>query len=178
MKKFIASLLIGAQFSIALPAFAQDPVPVKATITLPAVPAPVPGEKDVGAAISPMKKGQVAPFTGIELSAAATATIIAQLNSIQDQVKIEVDHARSEEQAKCTFNVSEVTTHLTADKKVLQAQVDDQTTQIAVLTAQLKKEEVATPSRTTWFMIGGTVGAVVGVGLSALTVYAIHQSSK
>lgn len=171
MKRFIASLLIAGQLAAAAPAFA-DP------INLPAPPPPVPGEVDVGAAISPMKKGQVAPFTGILLSPKATATIIAQLNSIQDQIKIEVDHARAEEVAKCQFRVDETTNRLETDKKILQAQVDDKSTQVNVLTEKLKQEEANRPNTPLWVGLGTGAGLIIGVGLSALTVYAIGHASK
>lgn len=176
-KQLLATLLIGAQMSMAVPAFAQDPSPT-VTVTLPQPPAPAPGEPDVGAAISPMKKGQIAPFTGILLSPKATATIIANLNALQEQIKIEVDHARAEEQAKCDFRVSETTTHLEADKKILQAQVDDRGKQITILTDQLKKEEANRPNTPLWVGLGTGAGLIIGVGLSALTVYAIGHASK
>ena len=175
-KKLIAFLLIGAQLSIAVPAFADTPV--ASTITVPTPPALQPGEIDVGAAISPMKKGQIAPFTGILLSPKATATIIAQLNSTQDLIKIEVDHARAEEQAKCEFRVSETVTHCEADKKILQAQVDEQNKRIGIVTDALKKEEANRPNTPLWVGLGTGLGFVLGVGLSALTVYAVGQASK
>lgn len=175
-KKLIASLLIGAQLAVAAPAFA-DPPPAP-TVVLPAPPQPAPGEKDVGAAISPMKKGQIAPFTGILLSPKATATIIAQLDSLQEQIKIEVDHARAEEKAKCDFQVAETKNKLETDKKILQAQVDDQGKQITILNDQLKKEEANRPNTPLWVGLGTGAGLIIGVGLSALTVYAIGHASK
>lgn len=170
-KKFIASLLIGAQLSIAVPAFA-DPV------VLPQPPVPIPGEVDVGAALSPMKKGQIAPFTGVLLSPKATATIVAQLNSLQEQINIEVEHARAEERARCDFRVSEQETTCTADKKVLQAQVESRDKQLQILNEQLKKEQESRPNTTLWVGLGVGGGFLLGVALSALSVYAVNQSSK
>lgn len=171
MKRIIASLLIAAQLAVVAPAFADPP-------TLPQPPPPVPGEVDVGAAISPMKKGQVAPFTGILLSPKATATIIAQLNTMQDQIKIEVDHARAEEKARCDFRVAETENRLETDKKILQAQVDEKTKTNALLTDQLKKAEESRPNLPLWVGLGTGVGLVVGVGVSALAVYATSHASK
>lgn len=171
MKRFIASLLIAGQLAAAAPAFA-DP------ITLPAPPPPVAGEVDVGAAISPMKKGQIAPFTGILLSPKATATIIAQLNSIQDQIKIEVDHARAEEAAKCQYKVDETTNRLETDKKILQAQVDDKGKQVNILTEKLKQEEANRPNTPLWVGLGAGAGVVVGIGISVLAVWATSHASK
>lgn len=178
-KKLVASLLIGAQLAVVTPSFAEPPVaaPVP-TITVPAAPPPITGEKDSGAVISPMKKGQVAPYTGVLFSPTATASIIAQIAAIQDEVTVEVDHARADEQAKCKFQVAETTTHLTADKQVLQAQVDDQNKRIAALNESLKKSEASRPNLPLWVGLGTGGGLVVGVALSALTVYAIGKSTK
>lgn len=171
MKKIIASLLIAAQFAVAVPAFAQQ-------ATIPDPPPPVPGEIDVGAAISPMKKGQIAPFTGVLLSPKATATIIAQLNTLQDQIKIEVDHARAEEKAKCDFRVNETTNRLETDKKILQAQVDEKGKQVVILNDALKQAEANRPNTPLWVGLGTGAGLVVGIGLTVLTVYAVNQASK
>ncbi len=176
-KKLIISLLIGAQLAVAAPVYAQDLVPLGA-ITLPNAPRPQPGEPDVGAAISPMKKGQIAPFTGVLLSPKATATIIAQLNSMQEQIKIEVDHAKAESKARCEFQIAETKTHLEADKNVLQAKVDSRDKQINILNGVIKQQEENRPNTQLWVGVGAGVGLVLGVGLSALTVYAIGQSTK
>lgn len=176
-KRLIASLLIGAQLAVAVPVYAQDPPPA-GTITLPDAPKLVPGEPDVGAAISPMKKGQIAPFTGVLLSPKATATLIAQLNVLQEQIKIEVDHARAEEKAKCDFRVAEVQTTAEADRKVLQAQVDARNKEINVLTGVIKQHEENRPNTPLWVGLGTGVGFVVGAGLTILTVYAVNQAQK
>ena len=132
----------------------------------------------MGAAISPMKKGQVAPFTGVLLSPKALATIVVQLNSLQEQINIEVDHAKAEAKARCDFSVAETTNRLETDKKVLQAQVDSRNQQVNILNDVIKKQEENRPNTPLWVGVGGVVGLVVGVGLSALTVYAVGQSAK
>lgn len=177
MKKFIAPLLIGMQFVVAFPVYAQDPRPA-GTITLPDAPKPAPGEPDVGAAISPMKKGQVAPFTGILLSPKATATIIAQLNTLQEQIKIEVNHVRAEEKARCDFRVAEIKTTTDADRKVLQAQLDARNKEINVLNGVIKQHEENKPNTPLWVGLGTGLGFVVGAGLTVLTVYAVNQTPK
>jgi hypothetical protein len=173
LKKLTAFAVTVAQLSVACPAYA-DPV---SSITLPTVELQ-PNEPDVGAALSPMKRGQIAPFTGVLLSSRATAELIVQLNSIKDQIKIEVDRALSEERAQCDFKVSEVTTTLTADKKVLQANVDFQGKQISILTDQLKKEEQNRSNTGLWTGLGVAGGLVVGVGVTLLSVVVVGQASK
>src|SRR6478609_1641740 len=176
LRKFTAFALITAQLSVVGPAFA-DPTPPPQQITLPTVELQ-PGEPNVGAALSPMKRGQTAAFTGVLLSPRATAQLVVQLNSINDQIKIEVDHARAEEKAQCDFKVSETTTTLTADKKVLHANVDFQGRQIDILNDQLKKEEQSRPNTGLWTGLGVAGGFVVGVGITLLTVVVVGQASK
>lgn len=170
-KKLLACLLIGAQLGVVTPAFA-DPV------TLPDAPKPAPGEIDVGAAVSPMKKGQPAPFTGVLLSPKAVASVIAELHSVQDRVKLEVDHANAVAAAQCDFKVSETTTRLEADKKVIQAQADEQAKRIAALNDALKKEEDSRPNTPLWVGLGIGGGFVAGVAVSVLAVYAVNKASK
>lgn len=167
MKKFIASLLIATQMCVVAPAFADPP-------TLPSIPDPVPGEVDVGTAISPMKKGRIAPFTGILLSPKATATIIAELNSFNDRIKLEVDHARAEEKALCEFRVAEQKTNCDADKKVLQAQIDARKKEVDALNEALKKERDSRPNTVLWTGLGFGAGLITTV----LTVFAVSQAVK
>lgn len=171
LKKFTAFALVAAQLSVVAPAFADPPAP--APIVLPDVPLQ-PGEPDVGAALSPMKRGQQAPFSGVLLSPRATATLLVQINSINDQIKIEVDHARAEEIAKCDFRVKETTTTMTADQKILQARSDAQAKQIDVLNDQLKREEGARSNGT--LLLG--LGVAGGVILTVLTTFAVSRSTK
>lgn len=168
VKRLVSSLLLCTIVMSPVTAFADD-----FSITLPVPPALQPGEKDVGAAISPLKKGQVAPFTGVELSPLAVATIIAELNSFADKVKIETDRARAEEQAKCDFRLSEAQAKATADLKVSQAQLTDTKNQVNILNDQVAKLEKDRPNMPFWMGLAGLGGLLVGVGVSVLTVFAI-----
>jgi hypothetical protein len=157
MKKLIASLLITMQLFAAAPALADPP-------TLPDPPAPVPGEVDVGAAISPMKKGQVAPFTGILLSPKAAATVIAELNNFEARVKVEVDHAVAVNQAQCDFKLSEQKTTADADKKVLNAQLEERNKRIDILNGIIKKQEEDRPNVMLWTGLGVAGGVIITLG--------------
>lgn len=168
IKKFVSSVLLCVMTLTSAPALADD-----FSLMLPQAPALQPGEKDVGAALSPLKKGQVAPFTGVELSPLAVATIITELNSIADKVKIETDRARAEEQAKCDFKVSETQAKATADAKVAQAQLTDTKNQVNILTDQVAKLEKDKPNMPFWIGLSGIAGLLVGVGISVVTVFAI-----
>lgn len=167
-KRLVSSVLLCTMIMSPAVATADD-----FSIALSAPPALQPGEKDVGAAISPLKKGQLAPFTGVELSPLAVATVITELNSIADKVKIETDRSRAEEQAKCDFRVSEAQAKATADAKVAQAQLTDTKNQVNILTDQVAKLEKDKPNMPFWMGLAGLGGLLVGVGVSVLTVFAV-----
>jgi len=132
----------------------------------------------VGAAISPMRKGQAVPFTGVLLSPKATATIITQLKLFPDLLAIEVNKTRGEELARCNFRVSEVETRLEADKKILGAQLEERNKHISILVEQGKQDEKNRVNTPVWVGLGATAGFVIGAGLTVLTAYALNQSSK
>lgn len=143
-------------------------------VSLPDSPTPVPGEVDVGSAISPLKKGQIAPFTGVLLSPKATATIITQLNSLDALVKIEVDKAKSESKAQCDFAIAEQKNQLETDKKVLQASIDEKLKRITILENQVKEAEASRPNVVIW----AGVGFAGGIAVTVLTVYAVSQATR
>lgn len=149
-----------------------------AQVAIPNPPEPFPGEQDVGAAISPMRKSQGAPFTGVLLSPKAVATIVAELNSISARVKIEVDKTRGEEQARCEFKTSELRTTLEADKKILSAQLDERNQRINVLMRQVKEDESRRVDTPLWMGVSAGAGFVVGIAATVFTVYAVNQASK
>ncbi len=142
--------------------------------SIPQPPPPVAGEVDVGAAISPMKKGQVAPFTGVLLSPKAVASIITELDSIPKTIKIEVDKARGDEKAKCDFRAGEAKAAADADAKVAAAKIESNMKRIGVLEDELKKERDARPNLGVW-VAAGFVGGVV---VTAATTYVILQAAK
>jgi hypothetical protein len=121
-----------------------------------------------------MKKGQVAPYTGILLSPRATATIITQLNSIDDAVKIEVAKAKAESKAQCDFALDEQKNRLETDKKVIQADADEKAKRIKILETKLSESEASRPNVIVWTGVGFVGGVVVTV----LTTYALSQATR
>lgn len=140
---------------------------------IPPVTAPT-TEPDVGNAISPMKKDDRAPFTGVLLSPRAIATILSQFRNQKDQTKIEVDHAVSVERAQQEYKISEMKTSSETEKKILEAQLAARKKEISVLDERLKKEESSRANVPLWTGIG--VGG--GIALTVLTVFAISSASK
>lgn len=172
MKKRFASLVAFTVISTSIPAFADPPTPAPSTI--PVAPPLQPGEPDVGTAISPMKKGQVAPFTGVLLSPAAVATTTVNLNSIKDQVKIEVDHANAVAQAQCTAATNAAKIQADADAKIAQAKLDAALSENKILTDRLQKVESSQPNVV--LLLGG--GVLVGVGITVLTAWGMNHATK
>lgn len=150
------------------------PVISSAQTSIPDAPNPVAGEVDPGVAISPMKKGQVAPFTGVLLSPKAVASISTELTNIQKTVDIEVKRAVSEEAAKKNFEIESVRIKSDADKRVLEAKLASKLEEIKVLSDRLKKVEGSDQNLILW--VGGSF--LAGVVLTVLTVFAVSQSTK
>jgi hypothetical protein len=123
-----------------------------------------------------MKWGQKAPFTGLLLSPEAVATIIVELASIQNVVNIEVEKAKASSQATCDFKLAELNTTANANVKILEAQLVSKNQQLSLITDSLKMYEEDSKSMPVWIGLGTGFGFLAGIGLSALTVYAIGQS--
>jgi hypothetical protein len=160
MRRVISGLLIASTMSMSIPVWADGTAPV------PSVVAPAP-------TISPMTKGQPAPFPGVLLSADALATIVASQDTAAASLSLAVKHQQDLDAAQSTFQLAQQSTTCAADKSVLQAQVTADKKDITDLTNQLKQNSggLSTP---VW--IG--IGVVGGVVLSLLTVYAVNQAQK
>lgn len=176
LKNFIVSLLICAQLAMALPSFADPPTSSIPTVSVPVLvqpPALSPDEVPVGAAISPMKKGQIAPFTGLLLSPAAIAALIVELNSFKEQTKIEVDHAVGDQKAQCDFSLAEQKNVLETDKKILSAHITDQDKQISILQVDLKAAEARQTNPALWLGLGALGGFIVTIAIAYVVVQAV-----
>jgi hypothetical protein len=165
IKKYIATLIIGAMLSTSTVGLAQS---------IPIAPAPVAGEVDPGNAISPMKKGQTAPFTGVLLSPQAVATITVNLNSIADKIKIEVTKAHGDDKAQCDALVNTIKINADADSKRLNAQLTASKADNKVITDRLAKAEKSAPNLSLW--VGG--GVLGGIVLTLVTTFAVGKATK
>lgn len=134
----------------------------------------LPGEKDPGMALSPMKKAQRAPFTGVLLSPAAVADIIVEFESIEERIHIEVVRAVKEEQATCEKNLKDAEARSTADKKELHANLEAKKTEAQAYKDELKRLKDTQPNPYFWAGLG-TLG---GAAFTLLTVFAISQVAK
>jgi len=130
-----------------------------------------PNEIDVGAALSPMKITQRAPFSGVLLSPQAVAEIIVKLNSINDVVNIETTRVREELLAQHRFEINDLNIRHTSQVDVLNVQLKAREQQINVLNETIKKIEDSQSNTPMW----ATVGFGSGVGVTLLLVLAITQ---
>jgi hypothetical protein len=128
------------------------------------------GEIDPGEAISPMKRDQRAPFTGVLLSPKAVAKIIVDLKSLDDRVKLEVKQAVETQNIICLKEKNEITIKSDADRSILNASIQEKLRTISLYEDQLKKETNKTDPGT---LVG--IGAVLGAVLTTLTALAVSQ---
>ena len=166
MKKLIVAFTILAFLSDK--AYAEEK-----TITLQGVAVPSVNE-DVGTTISPMNKGQKAPFSGVLLSPLAVATVIADQNAAKEKIKIEIKKEHDTQVEICRKEKTDIQISSDADKKIFQLDSEEKTKSLKALEEQLKKEIENRPNRVFWT----GVGMVGGAAVSILTTYVIMQSTK
>lgn len=162
--KSITSLITMTAFSLAT---LTSTVSHAQSAQLPPAPTPGVNEPNVGEAISPMKIGQRAPFTGLLLSPAAVAKITVELNHIDDKVKLEVDRAVMRQKAEDDLKLATVQAELTYVKNTTKIQLDNRDAQISELNKKLA-------SNTDSILYG--TGAVV-VGTLLLTFLIVNVSA-
>jgi len=133
-----------------------------------------PGEKDPGAALSPMKKGQRAPFTGVLLSPVAVANVIVEIESFEERLHIEVMRSVAEERAAGDKRLNDANAGSTADKKILQANFDAAKRETEAYRTELKNLKDSQTNPYLWT----TLGAAGGIAFTLLTVFAVAQVTK
>jgi hypothetical protein len=164
MRRTLACLVTCAVLSTATVALADDPP----KIDIAAIEAP---EEDVGAATAPLEKGDEAPFTGVLLSPKAAATIVAERNAFDERIKIEVQRARAECQAKCDYSLKKAKISCDADRKTMQASLDERKKRIDVLQKTIADEEKKSkPNVWLWAGGGALTGALGTVGVFLLFI--------
>jgi hypothetical protein len=138
----------------------------------------VQGEVDVGQAISPIRKNQLAPFTGVLLAPAAVAKILTELNSIAATVELESSKVKQEENAKCVYKVQDAIIPLRTDIKILNISNDEKKKRIDVLNETIKEQSKNQSNTPTWVAVGTGAGFILGALTTVLISYSVTQSSK
>jgi len=146
-----------------------------APLRLPGVPditlAPlVQGEMDVGDAISPMRMGQRAPFTGVLISNHATAHLLVDRLAMEQQCQIEVTRHVGLSHAEDQLTIDNLQTRIVSEAAQREAQVSSREIQITELTHTLNvarnsptSSVLAVVHTILWATAGVTVGAIVGI---------------
>jgi len=164
-KIVILLTLVSVLFS-ALDVRSADPL----TLSLPKVLLPS-GEPDPGLVISPLKRGNRAPFSGVHLAPASVATIIADYKFATEQINIEVERARSEILAQYEFEKKRLKIEFDTDKSLLQRSLDESNAETDRISKLLKKEIESRPNVPFWVGIGFAGGA----GIVLLSIFAIGR---
>jgi len=140
------------------------------------IPSPDP-ETDEKTQIAPMFPGDRAPFTGVLFSTKATATVLAELDSFQDKLSIEVKKVQRDAEAQKKFELSQLDAKRTREKDVIKADLDAQQKVNVNLKQDVKRleDEVANaPNRLLW----ASMGVAGGVLVTVLITFAVNQASK
>lgn len=178
MKNIISTLVI-LTFLFPNLVFAQSvplPDPDKPSQSINSLP-PMklqPGEKDPGAALSPMKLGQKAPFTGVLLSPTAVANVIVEIETFEERLHIDVMRAINEERAMGDKRFNDASAGCVADKKELQANLDASKREVDIYKVELKKSNDSQSNPYIW----ASLGAIGGAAFTLLTVFAVTQVTK
>lgn len=166
MKRFVSALMVSVFLTQATPVFAD--------VTLPSSPPLQPGEQPVGQAVSPMKMGQKAPFTGLLLSPEAVAKIIVDINNKLAEIDLEAKRARDTQKAEDQLQIDNLKSDLQTQKTVTDIQVKSRDATIQELTKKIEEEEKSKPNLPLW--IGG--GFVAGITVTVLTVFALNKATR
>ena len=150
------------------------------SLQLPGIPditlAPLtPGETDVGDAISPLRLGHRAPVTGVLVSNHATAHLLVDRLTMQQQCQLEVTRHVGLGHAEDQLVIDNLQARLASEVAQREAQVGSRETQITDLTRTLNEVRNSPTSsfsailRTVlWTTAGLAVGAIVGATATLL----------
>lgn len=136
------------------------------------VPALLEGETDPGRVIAPLRKGQRTPFTGVVLSPQSVAEIIVRLNSLDDEIQIEINRVKAEMMAEMSLRLERQKSQHDADTSVFKANIESLEEQKNILDQTLQNEIKNRPSRSVWF----SLGVLGGVGLTIGILFAVSNS--
>lgn len=149
------------------------------TIVWSAVPVPsaVSGEPNPGAAISPMRKNQRAPFTGVLLSPFAIATVITMYSTLPDTIEMERSIAIALCQAKNDHVIADNKASYDTKSSVQSAELK----RIATENEKLRKtvDDLEKKQSTQWNSYAWVgLGAIAGVGLTLSVVYLTGRATR
>lgn len=119
--------------------------------------------------IASIKKGQVAPFSGILLDRKAEATMAAKRESAVKICEIDKNYTIKKLKSECDFNKRILTIQKDSDKKKHDALMDLKKAEVKRLEIALKKSQKPDYSRL-WFVGGFVAGVGLSVGIFKIAV--------
>ena len=125
-------------------------------------------------AISPLKKGQPAPFSGVLFTPRAAASVATEINTFRDRLKIETNSAVASAEARKDFKYDEAAAACKADKSVLSTTITSERERSILLEKEIQRLKEEAPSKTMWL----GAGVLGGVTLTLLTVFAVSRVAK
>ena len=131
-------------------------------------------EEDLGAVISPIRKGEKSPFTGLVLSPRAIATIMSHYKFLNEQIGIETEKARQEVTAQFENKIRELQIKYNSDKASYQTQLESSRSDSARYKSLLEKEISSRPNLPLW----AGISFASGIGLTLLIIFASNGSSN
>ena len=173
MKKII-SILTLLSFSSSMTVHADDAKPSSIKMIQQVVPDSPKTEKDVGAAISPLRKFQASPFTGVLLSPLAAITLLTDLNSRDEEMKLEIEKTKKETEAKFVYEKSIIQNECRSDKDILSARISANVEHVKSLEQALKDERDSRSDPVVWGLIGLAVGIVSAAATASAVAAAIQ----
>lgn len=145
-----------------------DPVPPLASSSA------APADSSTPALISPLRRGQYAPFSGILFSPRAAASIVTEAQYSRERARIEAASASASADARARFVIAEIVSRNDADQKRLQAALDTEKIRAETAEKQATELAAASPNRTTWVAIGGALGVLT----TLLVVFGVNKASN
>ena len=143
---------------------------------LPTPPELEPGEISVGKAVSILKKGQTAPFTGILLSPEATAELIVRLENYDSECQLKIDKDLQLQKASHDLKYENLEITHNTYKTSCEIKLSSRNDTIKILNDTLEKY---TNPKTEWWFVGGIAGGfVLGATITIATVYATSAAFK
>jgi hypothetical protein len=148
--------------------YAQN-IPVAGTLDVPLL-SLAEGEHDVGDALSPMRMGQRAPFTGVLVSNHAVAILLVDRLSLNAQCRINTDHELGVQQAENQLSLDNLQAHIQTLSEQARIEHEASSQRITNLTNSLNRVQgnpisgLAATFHTVLWVSGGLVaGTLIGL---------------
>lgn len=158
MKKFTAILIAITLFFFSFHVYAEDPTELSF------------GAAGIGR-ISPMNKGDKAPFNGVLLDAEAAAKIIVNQKEAENKCKIEIEKEVGIAEAKLLLDLENIKASRDALQKELDVRVKLKNEHIEFLENQAVKNSKKA-SNGKWWLIGGIA---IGIALTIGGAFVIRE---